>query len=147
MSHAFTKSHIHAVFSTKGRRKIISREVQPQLWSYMAGICKNQKLVPVAVGGIEDHVHLLFHLPPTLTLSKAISLIKANSSKWMNEHGRGFAWQEGYGAFNVSASNVDTVAEYIRNQREHHAKMSFEDEFLALLEKHGIEFDLKYVLG
>ncbi len=104
-------------------------------------------MVPVAVGGIEDHVHLLFHLPPTLTLSKAISIIKANSSKWMNEHGRGFAWQEGYGAFNVSASKVDTVAEYIRNQREHHAKMSFEDEFLALLKKHGIEFDMKCVFG
>ncbi len=147
MSHAFTKSHVHVVFSTKGRRKLISEGVQPQLWSYMAGICRNQKMVSVAVGGIEDHVHLLFHLPPTLTLSKAISLIKANSSKWMNEHGRGFGWQEGYGAFNVSASNVDSVAEYIRNQREHHAKISFEDEFLALLKKHGIDFDSKYVFG
>jgi putative transposase len=147
MSHAFTKNHLHVVFSTKERRRSISKEVQPQLWSYMAGICKNQKMVPLAVGGIEDHVHLLFHLPPTLTLSKAISLIKANSSKWMNEHGRGFAWQEGYGAFGVSESNLGAVAKYIRNQEKHHAKISFEDEFLALLKKHGIEFDLKYVFG
>lgn len=147
MSHAFSKNHLHVVFSTKERRRSISKEFQPQLWSYMAGICKNQKMVPLAVGGIEDHVHLLFHLPPTLTLSKAISLIKANSSKWMNEHGRGFAWQEGYGAFGVSESNLDSVARYIRNQEEHHAKISFEDEFLALLKKHGIEFDLKYVFG
>ncbi len=147
MSHAFTRSHVHVVFSTKDRRKIISKDVQPQLWSYIAGICRNQKMVPVAVGGIEDHVHLLFHLPPTLTLSKAISLLKANSSKWINEHGRGFAWQEGYGAFNVSASNLDRVAEYIRNQEKHHQKISFEDEFLVLLKKHGIEFDPKYVFG
>ena|SRR5229473_4037675 len=147
MSHAFSKNHLHVIFSTRERRKIIPKEVQPQLWSYMTGICRNQKMVPVAVGGIEDHAHLLFHLPPTLTLSKAIGLIKANSSKWMNEHGRGFAWQEGYGAFAVSASKLDAVAKYIRNQEKHHQKISFEDEFLALLKKHGVAFDLKYVFG
>jgi REP element-mobilizing transposase RayT len=88
MSHAFTKNHLHVVFSTKGRLKIIAPEIQARLWSYMTGICRNHKMISVAVGGIEDHTHLLFHLPPVLTLSKAIGLIKANSSKWMNEHER-----------------------------------------------------------
>jgi len=147
MSHTFTQSHVHAVFSTKNRLKSIPIDVQPKLWSYMAGICRHQKIIPVAIGGIENHAHLLFHLPPTLTLAKAINLIKANSSKWMNENGRSFAWQEGYGAFNVSVSSLETVAKYVRNQRWHHRKMTFEDEFLALLKKHRIEYDLKYVFG
>src|SRR5215813_11257443 len=113
MSHTFTKNHLHVVFSTKERRKSISDEVQPHLWSYIAGICRNQKIVSLAIGGVEDHVHLLFHLPGTLTLSRAITLTKANSSKWMNEQGRDFAWQEGYGAFSVSASNLEKVAQYV----------------------------------
>lgn len=147
MSHTFTQNHIHAVFSTKDRLKTIPVDFQPKLWSYIAGICRNQKMVPVAVGGVEDHAHLLFHLPPTLTLSKALSLVKANSSKWMNEHGRNFAWQEGYGAFSVSASNLRLVASYIRNQQKHHQRMGFEDEFLSLLKKHGITFDPKSVFA
>ncbi len=147
MSHTFTQNHQHVVFSTKERRKTISPDVQPELWSYLTGICRNQKMVPVAVGGIDDHVHLLFHLPPTMALSKALSLLKANSSKWMNEHGRNFAWQEGFSAFAVSASNLQVVANYIRNQPLHHKKMSFEDELLALLRKHKIDFDPKCVFG
>ena len=147
MSHTFTQNHIHAVFSTKDRRKIIPVDFQAEFWSYIAGICRNQKMVSVAVGGVEDHAHVLFHLPPTLTLSKAIGTIKANSSKWMNEQGRRFAWQEGYGAFSVSASNLRAVASYIRNQQKHHQKMTFEDEFMTLLKKHGIAFDPKYVFG
>ena len=152
MSHTFIKSHFHVVFSTvvfstKERRKIISEDVQPFLWSYIAGICRNQKMVSVAVGGVDDHVHLLFHLPATLTLSKAVAVVKANSSKWMNEHGRKFAWQEGYSAFSANASNLERIALYIRGQKEHHRKMSFEDEYLELLRKHKIEFDPKYVFG
>ena len=147
MSHIYTKNHLHVVFSTKERRKSIPNEVQPELWSYMAGICKNHKMVPVAVNGIENHVHLLFHLPSTLTLAKAINLIKVNSSNWMNKNVRNFNWQEGYGSFGVSESNLGRVAQYIRNQKIHHKRMTFEDEFLALLKKHKIEFDPKYVFG
>jgi REP element-mobilizing transposase RayT len=113
----------------------------------MAGICRNQKMISVSIGGVEDHVHLLFHLSATLTLSRAITLLKANSSKWMNEHGRNFAWQEGYAAFSVSASNLERVALYIRHQKEHHTKMSFEDEFLTFLRKNRMEFDPQYVFG
>jgi putative transposase len=141
MSHSFSKNHIHLVFSTKTRRKSISDAMQPEMWSYLAGICRNQKMVSVAIGGVADHVHLLFHLPPTVSLSKAISVLKANSSLWMNERGIKFAWQEGYGAFSVSASNLAEVGRYIRNQKSHRAKLTFEDEFMALLRKHGVDFD------
>ena len=82
-----------------------------------------------------------------MAMSKAISLLKANSSKWMNEHGRVFAWQEGYSAFSVSESNLERVAQYIRRQKEHHKKMTFEDEYLNLLRKHKVDFDPKYVFG
>jgi putative transposase len=147
MSHSFSKNHVHVVFSTKDRRRTISETMQPEMWSYLAGICRNEKMVSVAVGGIADHVHLLFHLPPTVSLAKAISVLKSNSSRWMNERGIKFAWQEGYGAFSVSASNLTTVSRYIRDQKTHHRKFSFEDEFLTLLRKHKVDFDLQSVFG
>lgn len=104
-------------------------------------------MIAVAVGGTENHVHILFHLPPKLALAKAVLLLKANSSKWMGEHGREFSWQEGYGAFSVSSSNLDQVTRDIQNQEAHHRKTSFEEEFRALLQKHGVEYDPKYALG
>jgi REP element-mobilizing transposase RayT len=121
--------------------------MQPEMWSYLAGVCRNEKMMSVAVGGIADHVHLLFHLPPTVSLSKAISVLKSNSSRWMNERGFKFAWQEGYGAFSVSASNLTTVSRYIRDQKTHHRKFSFEDEFLTLLRKHKVDFNPESVFG
>jgi REP element-mobilizing transposase RayT len=147
LAHSFIRQHIHVIFSTKLRRKTISKKMQPQLWSYMAGICRNQGMAPIAINGMDDHAHVLFHCPPTLSLAKAVSLIKANSSKWMNEHRRGFAWQEGYGAFSVSISLTATVANYVRNQEKHHRKMTFEEEYRAILKKHGIEFDPNDVFG
>jgi putative transposase len=95
----------------------------------------------VAVGETEDHLHILFHLPPKLALAKAVLLMKSNSSKWLNEGGTDFAWQEGYGAFSVSASNLDSVIRYIRNQEKHHRKFTFEEEFRVILRRHGIECD------
>jgi REP element-mobilizing transposase RayT len=138
---------VHIVFSTKDRRKAISPEFRPKLWAYAAGICKNLEIFVHAVGGTEDHIHFLIQIPPTLALAKAVSTIKSNSSRWANEQGQRFAWQQGYGAFSVSASIVPTVIEYIRNQEAHHRKMSFDNEFLALLKKHGVEFDSKFVFG
>lgn len=96
---------------------------------------------------MEDHIHILLQIPPVLTLSKAVATIKANSSRWAGEEGHKFAWQQGYGAFSVSASIIPVVVQYIQNQEEHHKKMDFETEFVALLKKHGVEFDPKYVLG
>jgi REP element-mobilizing transposase RayT len=107
----------------------------------MAGICKNYAIVAFAIGGMEDHVHLLWRLPPTLTLAKALSVVKANSSRWMKEHRSRFDWQVGYGAFSVSKSNLATVTRYIRDQKIHHRKMTFEEEYRALFRLHGDELE------
>ncbi|HEX7287060.1 MAG TPA: IS200/IS605 family transposase [Candidatus Angelobacter sp.] len=147
MSHTYAQNHLHVVFSTKGRSKIIDKASQPKLWSYIAGIGRNMGCLILANGGIEDHIHLLLQLPPKLDLSSAVQKLKANSSKWMNERGNRFAWQEGYGAFSVSASSLKQVISYINNQEKHHRKLTFEQEFIALLEKHGISYDPKYVFG
>lgn len=147
MSHSFAQVIMHMVFSTKERRELISPEIQPKLWAYIAGIARNHGIVVRAVGGIGNHVHVLCELPGEMGVAKAIGVLKSNSSRWMNEQQREFAWQEGYGAFSVSASNVGAVSRYIQDQATHHKKISFEEEYLALLRKHGVEVDPKYVLG
>ena len=147
MSHSYAQNHIHLVFSTKNRKKLLAKEFLPRLWTYTAAICKNHDLLTFAVGGMEDHIHLLFRLPPTMPLAEAVKLVKSNSSKWIKEQTRNFAWQEGYGAFSVSSSNVAAVIRYIDNQEKHHRKITFEDELLALLKKHGVPYDPKYVFG
>jgi putative transposase len=147
MSHSYAQNIIHLVFSTKGRAKFILPSAQGKLWAYIAGICKNEGIFVHAIGGSEDHVHCLLQLPPTHNLAKSIATIKANSSRWLRETARDFAWQQGYAEFSVSASQLPTVNRYVRNQEAHHRKMSFEDEFLALLRKHGVEYDLKFALG
>jgi putative transposase len=147
MSHSYAQNHIHLVFSTKDREKLLKREFLPRLWAYTAAVCKNHDLLTFAVGGMEDHIHLLFRLPPTMTLAEAVALVKSNSSKWIKEQRKKFAWQEGYGAFSVSSSKVPAVIKYIDNQEAHHRKISFEDEYISLLKKHGVAFDPKYVFG
>ena len=147
MSHAYARNHLHIIFGTRGWRASIQPVVQENLWAYIRGIARNYNMDLEAIGGTDNHVHLLLALPPKLSLSHALRAIKANSSKWMNENGHLFAWQEGYAAFSVSASLVGTVSEYIRKQPEHHKKMSFEQEFLALLKKHGIAADPAQVFG
>ena len=147
MSHTYVQNAIHVVFSTKDRRKTIAAEFQPKMWAYSAGICKKQGIFVHAIGGMEDHIHFLIQPPPTLALAKAVLTIKSNSSRWANEGGRILAWQQGYAAFGVSASIVPDVARYIQNQKAHHRKMSFDEEFVALLRKHGVAFDPKFVFG
>ena len=122
-------------------------EFRPRMWAYAAAVCKKFDILVLAVGGMEDHIHFLLQIPPTVALAKAVLAIKSNSSRWANEEGVKFAWQQGYGAFSVSSSIVPLVIRYIQDQEAHHKKMSFDAEFLALLNKHGIEFDPKFVFG
>ena len=147
MSHTYAQNVIHVVFSTKDRRKLMPNEFRPRMWAYVAGICKKLDILVHAAGGMDDHIHLLVQIPPTVAVAKAVLAIKSNSSRWANEEGYKFAWQQGYGAFSVSSSNVPVVVHYIQNQEAHHKKMNFDVEFLALLKKHRIEFDPKFVFG
>jgi REP element-mobilizing transposase RayT len=136
MAHTSTHNYLHIVFGTKERSSLITKELQPKLWSYIVGICRNRDILPFIVGGMPDHVHALVRLPPILPLAKAVSLIKANSSRWLGEHGIRFSWQEGYGAFSVSSSNLRVVEQYIQNQEMHHRKMNFADEYEMLVGRH-----------
>jgi REP element-mobilizing transposase RayT len=149
MSHTYCSNRVHVIFSTKERRKCLTAECQAKLWPYMAGIAHHHGFEAIKIGGWADHAHALLLLPPRLSLAKAVQMLKGSSSHWMNENhsGQGFAWQEGYGAFSVSASQTDDVARYITNQAEHHAKRSYEEEFLEFLKKYGIAYDPQYVLG
>jgi putative transposase len=147
MSHTYVQNVIHVVFSTKERRKTISKDFQPRMWAYAAGICKNHGIFVHAIGGMDDHIHLLIQIPAPLSLAEAVLAIKSNSSRWANEQGDKFAWQEGYAAFSVSSSLVPAVVRYIETQESHHEKLSFDAELLDLLKKHGVEFDPKFVFG
>ena len=102
---------------------------------------------PFAINGVENHIHILVTIPATKDIAKALQELRSNSSRWMREHVGKFQWQESYGAFSVSQSNVDVVAEYIAKQREHHKKKTFEEEFITLLEKHGVKYDPEFVFG
>lgn len=121
---------------------------QLDLWAYLGGIARRNRFKTIAIGGTDNHVHRLLSLPATIPLSKAVQLLKGGSSKWMNESGPGgFAWQESYGAFSVGVSQQATTIAYIHSQAEHHHKRGFEEEFLAFLKKHGIEYNPEHVLG
>jgi putative transposase len=135
MSRSLVFNYQHIVFSTKLREPIIPKAMQPRLWRYMAGIAKNINAIPMAIGGMEDHVHLLIALPADLSVAKTVNILKSNSSKWMSH---GFRWQSHYASFSVSASNLARTTEYIENQEAHHRKRDFRAEMVVLLEKHGI---------
>jgi len=147
MPHTYSQNVIHVVFSTQYRQKTISKELQPRMWAYAAGICKKIGILVHAIGGTDDHIHLLIQLPPPLSLAKAILAIKSNSSRWTNDQGNKFAWQHGYAAFSVSSSLVPAAIRYIQTQESHHRKMTFDEELLALLKKNGVEFDPNFVFG
>lgn len=146
MAHTYTELLAHIIFSTKERQPLINTELKPRLHAYMHGIVKDIGGKALIIGGIADHVHLLINLPTTVTLADALRTIKSNSSKWTHEEGhKDFAWQSGYGAFSVSRSNVETVYKYIANQEEHHRRMTFQEEYVMFLQKHGIEYDERYL--
>jgi len=147
MPHTYAQNVVHVVFSTKDRGKIILKEFQPKIRAYIVGICKKQGIFVHAVGGMDDHVHLLVQIPPQLALAKAVLAIKSNSSRWASDQGHKFAWQEGYAAFSVSSSQIPAVVRYIQNQEMHHRRMDFDAELVALLKKHGIEYDPRFAFG
>jgi putative transposase len=144
MAHTYASNFVHCVFSTKDRRPLIPAARTEELFAYLGGIAGSEGFTLVAAGGTANHIHLLFVLPATYPLAQAVQKLKGSSSRWM---GRGFSWQEGYGAFSVSASQVQIVKKYIQNQEEHHRKRSFEEEFVTLLRHCGVEFDARYVFG
>ena len=144
MAHTYAQNFIHCAFSTKERRALILPARFKELYAYLGGIARSEGFPLIAAGGTSNHVHLLFQLPATASLAHEVQKLKGNSSRWM---GDGFAWQEGYGAFSVSASQVEVVMAYIHNQEEHHRQRDFEQEFVFLLLHCGIEFDERFVFG
>jgi putative transposase len=150
MSHTYISNFIHCVFSTKERRKIIAPEIKERLWFYMGGIARKHKAKIIAIGGTEDHVHLLLSMPTTLSVAKIIQLIKSGSSKWIHDtfpSFRHFEWQEGFGVFTVSYEDINSTTDYINNQERHHKKETFDEEYIAFLKEAGIDYDERYVLG
>jgi len=148
MAHTCINALYHCVFSTKDRRKIITPEIRPQLWAYLGGIAREIKTHALLVGGTDNHVHLLLQLPAVMSIAKAMQAIKGGSSIWVNENRLpDFAWQSGYGAFTIGASQKNVTLAYIANQANHHRKITFEEAFLGFLRKNGMEYDPRYVWG
>jgi len=148
MANSYISCHVHYIFSTKRRERIIGPNVRPRLWAYLGGIARENKMMALAVGGVEDHVHLLLSLPSTMALARAVQLIKGGSSLWMNDtfpDQGSFAWQEGYGAFTVSVSQIDKTISYIGNQEAHHRRKTFQEEYLEFLKRHGVAYDERYL--
>ena len=145
---SFTKLTYHVVYSTKHRRPTITESVRERLYEYIGGIIRGKNGHLIEIGGVADHIHILANFSASIAVADIVRDIKANSAKWANESGvllERFEWQKGYGAFTVSASRTGAVRRYIQNQPEHHRRVSFEEEFVALLKRHGIEFDPRYL--
>lgn len=148
MAHKFPNVLVHLVFSTKNRQDLLVDDaLRSRLWKYIVGIGKNHGIAVLAADGTANHAHLLIVLPSDMAVAKAVQVLKANSSRWLSEHGIDFTWQEGYGAFSVSPSQVRVVKKYIEQQAVHHARRSYEDEFLALLDKMGIRYERAQAFG
>jgi REP element-mobilizing transposase RayT len=148
MANTYTSLHYHFTFSTKNREPWIGQTIEERVWAYIGGVARKHKMTAIQVGGIEDHIHALIMAPPTLSPSQIAQYLKGDSSNWIHEEFsrlRAFAWQDGYGAFTVSKSQISDVVAYIKNQREHHRKKTFQEEYLELLSKHGIDYDERYL--
>jgi REP element-mobilizing transposase RayT len=148
MPDSYTNLLYHIIFSTKDRRPLITDAYQPRLYEYIGGTIRGLGGISLELNGTDDHVHLLTKLRPDKSLSDVLRELKANASGWMHDifpELSDFSWQRGYGAFTVSQSNVEEVRRYIAGQKEHHAKISFRDEFIQFLKANGIEYDERYV--
>ena len=148
MPQSLARFHVHLIFSTKNRERFLHDQIRQPLHAYMAGVLQKLECPPTLINSVEDHVHILFELARTVSVSQAVEDVKKSSSKWINTQGTefaGFAWQAGYAAYAVSESNVQTVRDYIQNQREHHRQQSFQEEYRAFLKRHRVAFDERYV--
>jgi REP element-mobilizing transposase RayT len=148
MANTYTRLYVHVVFAVRGREALIGKDHKEELHKYIAGIIRNNDQKLIAINSMPDHVHILIGLKPDTALSDLVRDIKANSSKFINESrwvkGR-FSWQEGFGAFSYSHSQLETVSRYIQDQEKHHGTKSFKDEYLIMLRKFDVAFDAKYV--
>ena len=149
MAHTYVRTLVHSIFSTKGRVPTIKPEWQQQLWAYMGGIARENGFHAMAVGGTDNHAHALLSLRSDISVAKAMQLIKGGSSRWLHEAkgARSFAWQDGYGAFSISQSHLEATIKYIMCQAEHHRRRTFEQEWIAILRKHGIATDSPDTFG
>ncbi len=148
MANTYTCLHYHVIFSTKNRVRWIVMAIEERIWAYLGGVAKQSDMVPMLIGGVEDHIHMLLAMPPTMSVSEALKRIKGGSSGWVKETFPGceaFGWQDGYGAFTVSKSQLPDVEGYIRNQREHHRTKTFQEEYRTFLDRHGIQYDERYL--
>jgi putative transposase len=150
MTNSYTALFVHVIFSTHDREPVLISEFRNRLWAYMGGIARANNFNAISIGGVFDHAHMLIKVPAILPIAKAVQLIKGGSSKWIHENIpslKAFQWQEGYGAFSIGASQVESVIKYIAGQEEHHRTRTFQEEYLDFLKKYNIEYDEKYVWG
>ena len=148
MPHSFTNILVHAVFGTQDRCRFIDEELRARLLPYLAGIARELDASILTGNAMPDHVHLLVRLPPNANLADVMRVAKTNSSRWVHQTWASrpmFAWQTGYGAFSVSQSNRAAVSQYIGNQEKHHRRFTFQQEFMMLLRKNGVDFDERYI--
>ena len=145
MGHSLASVHVHFIFSTKNRIAYLRDDLQADMFAYLGGIVRELGGKAVVVGGMPDHVHLLVRMPTGVSISDFMRVVKANSSKWAKQKERDFAWQTGFAAFSVSMSVLPEVTRYIREQEKHHRKMTFQQELVALLKKHNIAYDERYI--
>ncbi len=148
MAGTFTNLLFHIVFSTRDRAPLLTTQLRPELFKYIGGILRQQGGILLEIGAMDDHMHLLVKIRADQSVAEIVRLIKSNSSKWLNERPGPqdrFEWQSGYGAFTVSESQLPTVRKYILSQEEHHRARSFQEEFVEMLNRHGLKFDEQYI--
>lgn len=148
MAQTLVKLYVHIIFSTKNRADFILAEIEEELFSYIGGISNHNKSKLLAANGTANHIHLLISMSKNIELSELVGDIKRDTSKWIKTKGSAFnrfQWQDGYGAFSVGYTQIEDVKKYIANQKGHHAKVSFEDEFRYFLNKYDVEYDERYV--
>lgn len=145
MGQSLVKNYIHIVFSTKHRQDLILPEFEDDLYDYLGGICRSLSCPSLIVGGYLNHIHILCRLSQKISLVQFVQKLKSNSSKWVKDKSPLFYWQDGYGAFSVSQSQVDTLIKYIKNQRQHHEQKSFKEEYIGLLKKYNVDYNEEYL--